>query len=74
MTNHQSDEVRPILTHQPRPEGVTMDDDMYYEYIGTMLEIRLSSRADELSSRTWAVEAEVRQCLERRARSRWDNP
>ena len=61
MNNHENEEVRPILTQRPRPESVTMDDDMYYEYIGTMLEIRLSSGADELTSRAWPVEAEVRQ-------------
>ena len=61
MNNHQNEGVRPILTHQPRPEGITMDDEMYYEYIGIMLEIRLSSGADGLISRTWPVEAEVRQ-------------
>ena len=38
-----------------------MDDDMYYAYIGTMLEIRLASGSDELSSKTWGVDAEVRQ-------------
>ena len=38
-----------------------MDDDMYYEYICTMLDIRLSSGMDELSAKRWTVDAEVRQ-------------
>ena len=61
VNNLQSSKVRPILTHQPSPGGITMNDDEYYEYIGTMLSIRRSSGTDELSSKTWAVDAEVRQ-------------
>ena len=61
MNHNQSDDMRAILTHQPEPGGTSMSDDEYYAYIETMLDIRMSSGADELSSKTWVVEAEVRQ-------------
>ena len=61
MNHNPGDEVRPILTHQPEHGETSMSDEEYYAYIETDLDIRMSSGADELSSKTWLVEAEVRQ-------------
>ena len=61
MSHNTGDEVRPILTHQPEHGETSMNDEEHYAYIETDLDIRMSSGADELSSKTWVVEAEVRQ-------------
>ena len=59
MNPQQAGGVRAIRTLRPRPEGNPMGNDLYYEYIYTNVELRLASGVDELTAKTWPVEAEV---------------